>query len=310
MAGRIGMNAARRTLIASGLAASGLAAPGLAALGLAALAGCAASTPPPPLATAAAPAGAIGAETPAFGPMAEGAPAPDATSTPDVTSTPDAAPTPGATPTPEATAAELTRWSAGLYRQARHDEAIAALSQWLAAHSGPEPAVRAALAIHQDALGLPDAAAATLAECPASDPSIARARTWLGLRGDAFASVLDDARRAVAASPRSAADRNNLGIALLYAGRPGEAREAFLAARELDPALPGALYNLAIVESVYFFDDDAARRWLAAYRRLDDADPDGLFTTLGGDAAVAADAGGPAAGAGPAATTASMEVLP
>lgn len=200
---------------------------------------------------------------------------------------------PAAAPTPASSAAELTRWCAGLYRQARHDEAIALLSPWLAAHPGPEPEVRAALAIHQEAAGQPEAAKATLADGPVAAPATARARTWLGLRGDDFGAVLEDARRAVAAAPRSAPDRNNLGIALLYAGRPREAREEFLAARELDPELPGALYNLAIVESVYFFDDAAARRWLAAYRRLDAADPDGLFATLGGELSVATEAVAP-----------------
>ncbi len=254
MADRIRTNAARRLA-------------GTVVLG--ALAGCASGGPPSWREPAAAPV----VSAPEASPSAPVAPAAAA-----------------AAPTPASSAADLTRWCAGLYRQARHDEAIDLLTQWLSAHPGPEPEVRAALAIHQDAAGRPDAATATLAGCPDDAPATARARTWLGLRGDSFGAVLDDARRAVAASPRSAPDRNNLGIALLYAGRPREAREEFLAARELDPALPGALYNLAIVESAYFFDDAAARRWLAAYRRLDDADPDGLFATLGGELSVASEA--------------------
>lgn len=195
-------------------------------------------------------------------------------------------------PTPSSPAAEVTRWSAAAWAAGRHDEAGELLSAWLSARGGvsssagmvgaDEAAVRAALAVHLEALGRVEEASAVLSPCADGDAGVARARTWLSLRGDAFASALADAERAVAHSPASAADRNNLGIALLYAGRPREAREAFLSARELDPALPGALYNLAIVESAYFFDDGAARRWLDAYRRLSDEDPDGLFVTVGG----------------------------
>lgn len=188
-------------------------------------------------------------------------------------------------PKVSSSAADLTRWSASAYEGGRHVEAIALLSPWLAARADGDPAaatVRAALAIHHEALGQPAEAAAALADCDIDAPAVARARTWLHLRGDGFDQALVDAQRAVEAAPASAADRNNHGIALLYAGRPAEAREAFLAAHELDPALPGALYNLAIVESVYYFDDRAARRWLDAYRRLSDEDPDGVFGTIGG----------------------------
>lgn len=204
-----------------------------------------------------------------------------------------------AVPTVSSSAADLTHWSAGAYRGGRHVEAIALLSPWLDARAEGDPAaatVRAALAVHHEALGQLAEAAAALADCDADAPAVARARTWLHLRGDGFGQALADAQRAVEAAPASAADRNNLGIALLYAGRPDEAREAFLAAHELDPALPGALYNLAIVESVYYFDDRAARRWLDDYRRLSADDPDGLFETLGGaSTAVAGVTPGPGA---------------
>lgn len=196
---------------------------------------------------------------------------------------------PAARPTDLSTAAELTLWSEAQYRQGLHDDAIAVMTAWVSAHPQAPAATRAALAVHLEAAGQPEEAAAALAPCAKDDPTVARVRTWLDLRGDGFAAALDDARRAVDAAPRSAADRNNLGIALLYAGQPEEARAAFTEAHELDPDLPGALYNLAIVNSVYFFDDAAARRWLAAYRRLDSADPDGLFETLGADVAVAGD---------------------
>lgn len=193
-------------------------------------------------------------------------------------------------PSTSASAAELTRWSAAAHGAGRHAEAIEILSQWLVARStrdADEGTVRAALAVHHEALGEVAEAAAALAPCAGDEPAVARVRTWLNLRGDGFGEALADAKRAADFAPASAADRNNYGVALLYAGRPAEAREAFLAARELDPALPGALYNLAIVESVYFFDDHAARRWLADYRRLSSDDPDGLFESLGG-ASVAA----------------------
>lgn len=193
-------------------------------------------------------------------------------------------------PSPASTAVEVTRWSAKAWAEGRHEEAGDLLSAWLAARGGAtapegtaadEAAVRAALAVHLEALGRIEEASSVLAPCAADDAAAARARTWLNLRGDGFAASLADAERAVERAPSCAADRNNLGIALLYAGRPADARAAFLAARELDPALPGALYNLAIVESVYFFDDAAARRWLDDYRRLSGDDPDGLFETLG-----------------------------
>lgn len=199
-------------------------------------------------------------------------------------------------PTTSASAAELTRWSAAAHGAGRHAEAILILSQWLAARAprdADEATVRAALAVHHEALGEVAEAAAALAPCAGDEPAVARVRTWLNLRGDGFGEALADAKRAADFAPASAADRNNYGVALLYAGRPAEAREAFLAARELDPALPGALYNLAIVESVYFFDDHAARRWLADYRRLSSDDPDGLFESLGG-ASVAASGESPA----------------
>ncbi|MBK8167710.1 MAG: hypothetical protein IPK64_17325 [bacterium] len=209
----------------------------------------------------------------------------------------DSTSAPVVVPTAASPAADLARWGAEAWEDGRHAEAIALLSSWLSAREGAVaddtdvPIVRAALAVHHEALGQVDEAAAALAPCAGDDVAVARARTWLNLRGDGFASALADAERAVEQAPDSAADRNNHGIALLYAGRPAEAREAFLAARELDPDLPGALYNLAIVESVYFFDDRAARRWLAAYRRLSDEDPDGLFATLGSATVAAIDDG-------------------
>ena len=91
----------------------------------------------------------------------------------------------------------------------------------------------------------------------------------------------ETARRTLEANPRSAANHNNYGICLLYAGDPRGAREAFRKALEIDPELPGALYNMAIVEATYFFDEASGRAYFARYRQLASDDPDDLATLLG-----------------------------
>jgi len=122
---------------------------------------------------------------------------------------------------------------------------------------------------------------AVLATCSEDSPPTAGVRTYLGLQGDDVAGATAAAAQALEADPASAANHNNNGIALLYAGKPAEARAAFMAALDLDEALPGALYNLAIVETFYFYDPDAGRQWFARYRELASDDPDDLATTLG-----------------------------
>jgi Tfp pilus assembly protein PilF len=88
--------------------------------------------------------------------------------------------------------------------------------------------------------------------------------------------MLDTARKALDDDKNSAANHNNYGIALLMAGRPFDARDEFRAALDINGALPGALYNMAIVESFYFFDDASGRDWYARYLRVDNEDPDNL----------------------------------
>jgi len=70
---------------------------------------------------------------------------------------------------------------------------------------------------------------------------------------------------------------------MLYAGRPVEARSAFLTALKLDERLPGALYNMAIVEAFYFFDEEEGRKWFARYKQYASEDPDDLEAVFGTD---------------------------
>lgn len=99
------------------------------------------------------------------------------------------------------------------------------------------------------------------------------------LRSDDFDRALPWAENA-AKLREGAIERNNLAIARLHQGRPADAREELLQARELDPRLPGPLYNLAIVESAYFLDLEAAQDWFEQYSRLATDDPDGLKQSL------------------------------
>jgi tetratricopeptide (TPR) repeat protein len=115
---------------------------------------------------------------------------------------------------------------------------------------------------------------------------------FAALQGDEYLTSLDDAVQAVKENPDSAANLNNYGISLLYAGQPEEAREAFKNALALEPKLPGSLYNMAIVENFYFFDPTASNAYFAEYREVTKghplSDPDDLGTLLGQDAQTAA----------------------
>jgi tetratricopeptide (TPR) repeat protein len=133
-----------------------------------------------------------------------------------------------------------------------------------------------ALALHYEALAAGDRAAAILAGLHA-DPSV---EAWVRLRGDGFEAAEGAAKAALDTNPRSAVNHNNWGITRLYAGKPDEARKSFLTALELDPALPGPLYNLAIVDRFYRFDEESARGWFRRYRELSQDDPDGLAQIL------------------------------
>ena len=179
------------------------------------------------------------------------------------------------------------------YEARRHEEGIALLSAFLADHTDAPDAVRAALALHLEATGDIEGAQSVLSACADGTSEVRTARTFVSLRGDDPASALDTARQALEANRESAANYNNYGIALLYAGRPVEAQQAFLSALDLNDALPGALYNLAIVETYYFFDEDAGRQWFARYRQHATADPDDLASRLGTDLSARSQPTGP-----------------
>jgi len=154
-------------------------------------------------------------------------------------------------------------------------------------------ALRMALAINLDALGELEAAEQLIAQCE-EDPQRRRGvETFLSLRGDGYLESRAIAEAAVESDPENASNHNNLGVSLLYEGDPEAARDAFLRALELDPQLAGALYNLAIVETYYFYDLDKGRSWFERYAQLESEDPDELGAVFGVDLA-ARDGRGPA----------------
>ncbi|MGH7730978.1 MAG: tetratricopeptide repeat protein [Candidatus Eiseniibacteriota bacterium] len=168
------------------------------------------------------------------------------------------------------------------YHAGRHQDGVelleAARTRPGAFSEGVPPALLGGLALHYEALGRHDLAAAVVAGAQGSDPGKARsALVYVTLRGEHPAAAADPARAAVDDDPRSAANQNNYGLTRLRAGDPKAARDAFLKAIEIDPKRPGPYYNLAILERFYFFDDEAAARWLKAYRERSNVDPDGLF---------------------------------
>jgi len=168
-----------------------------------------------------------------------------------------------------------------LYYDARaHDEGVTLLDNFLAGNDRAPDALRAALALHLEAAGDWERAQEVLDQCH-DTAEVQEARTFLTLRGDELDSALETAKRALESNPKSAANHNNYGIALLYAGRPIEAREAFRRALDRDDELPGALYNMAIVEAFYFFNERKAREWFTRYQQYASDDPDDLATQLG-----------------------------
>jgi tetratricopeptide (TPR) repeat protein len=169
----------------------------------------------------------------------------------------------------------------------RHAEAVALLEPVLRAperYSAAERAgLLAGLAMHYDALGRTDLAAATLATLTRREQERAgAAAVYVELRGEHPDSAADLARAALDDDQKSAVNQNNYGIARLRAGDPKAARTAFLAAIDRDPELPGPYYNLAILEKYYRFDDAAAGRWFSAYWKRSQEDPDSLGRVLGG----------------------------
>jgi tetratricopeptide (TPR) repeat protein len=171
-----------------------------------------------------------------------------------------------------------------VYYEARmHAQAVELLDAFLARNPAAPDAVRAALAIHLEAIGEIDRAQAALDGCAPDAKDARGARALVSMGSGDPRLVLETARRALDADGNSAANHNNYGIALLYAGRPVEAREAFRAALERNERLPGALYNMAIVETFYFFDEEAGRQWFARYKQYASDDPDGLAARLAAD---------------------------
>jgi tetratricopeptide (TPR) repeat protein len=172
------------------------------------------------------------------------------------------------------------------YDARRHAEAVRLLES-ARARPGAFPegvprALLAGLALHYEALGRHHPATALVGATPGSEPTEARsAAAYLTLRGENRETAAELASEAVDHDPNSAANQNNHGIARLRAGDVKAARKAFLRAIELDPRLPGPYYNLVILERHYLFDEQAAAKWLAAYRERASEDPDGLFGATG-----------------------------
>jgi len=146
---------------------------------------------------------------------------------------------------------------------------------------GVPRAILAGLALHYEALGRHEQAAAVVADAKRpGDGRAGAALVYVTLRGDHPEAAAELARAALDDDPHSAANQNNYGITRLRAGDPKAARDAFLRAIDIDPRLPGPYYNLSIVERFFFFDDEAATRWLKAYRDRSSDDPDNLFGTI------------------------------
>jgi tetratricopeptide (TPR) repeat protein len=165
-----------------------------------------------------------------------------------------------------------------LFATGQHREA----ADLLLAADAREPlpaALLAGLALHLERLEAYDEADAIFARLrpePATDDVLVYRR----LSGQDFKQALALAEEAVARDRDDAQKLNNYAVTLLYAGDPNKAKELLLRAHELDAKLPGPLYNLAIVDRYYFFDEAASRQWLGDYLRLSSDDPDGLIESF------------------------------
>jgi len=169
------------------------------------------------------------------------------------------------------------------YDAGMHAEGIALLDDVLTRDPNAPDALRADLALHLEATGDVATAQTVLAGCREDSRDTYTARTFVALSGTDAQSALDLAKRALDADDHDAVNHNNYGVALLLSGKPVEARKAFQKALALDDKLPGAMYNMAIVEAFYFFDEEAGRTWYTQYRQLASADPDDLESILGTD---------------------------
>ena len=176
-------------------------------------------------------------------------------------------------------APSLSLLSRLLYEDGRFADGVELLSA-APIDSYPLPtatALAAGLALHLEARGESDLALQTLAPYRGELDweRLGSIPTYLELRSDQFEEAGEVAERALAARP-DAVNLNNHGISLLLSGDPQGAREEFKRAHGLDEELPGPLYNLAIVERFYFFDDAAAQEYFERYAALSEEDPDGL----------------------------------
>jgi tetratricopeptide (TPR) repeat protein len=179
----------------------------------------------------------------------------------------------------------LAALSALWYDARRHDDAIEMLetarTRAAARPGGLDAALAGALALQYEAAGRPNEARAALAQVPDAHRTAARgAFVYLTLRGDRPDAAAGAAEDAAGREPGSAVNQNNFGIARLRAGDVERAEKAFLKAIDLDPALAGPYYNLAILTRYYRYDETAAARWFEAYRRHGKADPDSLGRAL------------------------------
>ena len=168
------------------------------------------------------------------------------------------------------------------YGAGRHHDGVelleAARARAASSPGGVPPGVIGGLALHYEAMGRHDLASALAGTTARGEAGGSRsALVYVTLRGEQPGAAAEQARAALDDDPRSAVNQNNYGITRLRAGDPRGARNAFLKAIEIDPKLPGPYYNLSILERFYLFDDEAAGRWLKAYRERASEDPDGLF---------------------------------
>ena len=144
--------------------------------------------------------------------------------------------------------------------------------------------LHAGLAMHYAAIGDVAAAEEQIIPLRRDGPhwaELGSVLTYVTLQGDNFKTAPRLAERALRAGGETAANLNNQGISLLQVGDPAGAREAFLKALEADPNLAAAMYNLAIVEKFYFFDEEKAMDWFGQYASRSEEDPDALREVFG-----------------------------
>jgi tetratricopeptide (TPR) repeat protein len=168
------------------------------------------------------------------------------------------------------------------YQAGRHEQAIVRLEAERARSGDMAPSLLAGLALHYEALGRSEQAGRAIAGLARSPRDEERsAVVYMTLRTAQPDSATELAAAAVRETPRSAVSQNNYGVTRLRAGDVEAARRAFLEAIELDAALPGPYYNLAILEKYYVFDETAATRWFRLYWERSHDDPDGLAEVFG-----------------------------